>query len=95
MDGSAIPESLGNVNATSSPLDDQMHERLSKLKDKDAIDPEMNKGSTDAKIAERLQKIKGNVPAVSDAELHARLAKLRGVPTVETKVQIAYIMFKT
>lgn len=66
-----------------------MRERLNKLKKTDATDKAM-KQATDAEIAERLRKIKGEMPITSDDELHARLAKLRGVPIIESKVLFTF-----
>lgn len=38
-------------------------------------------------ISDRLKNLKGETPSTSDAELRARLAKLRGLPeTMTTKV---------
>ncbi|XP_063831306.1 abscission/NoCut checkpoint regulator isoform X2 [Ostrinia nubilalis] len=58
----------------------EIQQRLKKLKEdrnKDAIQ------TTDEEILKRLQKIKGEQPTTSDAELQARLANLRGVPIIE------------
>ncbi|KOB66103.1 Zinc finger, FYVE domain containing 19 [Operophtera brumata] len=83
VEGSVV--SPANTNTPNNPIDDQMRERLNKLKKQEATDKVL-KQATDAEIAERLQKIKGEVPIASDDELHARLAKLRGTqPTLMTK----------
>lgn len=82
---SAKPESSANVNGQNSPIDDQIRECLNKLKENNAKEKEM-KQVTDADLAERLLKIKGDQPITLDGELHARLAKLKGIPVFESKV---------
>lgn len=52
-------------------------ERLQKLKENKTTSNPLSK---DEEIKNRLQNIKGETPTTSDAEIYARLAKLRGVP---------------
>lgn len=61
--------------------------RLQKLKESRTIN---SVTTTDEEIKNRLQNIKGEMPSTSDAEIQARLAKLRGVPieTLSSKVRI-------
>ncbi|XP_037963519.2 abscission/NoCut checkpoint regulator [Plutella xylostella] len=61
--------------------DQEILSRLQKLKD----DKLENKTAvTTEEITERLKKIKGDVPSVSDAEIQERLARLRGTPNPVT-----------
>lgn len=73
-------------------MEKEISERLKKLKeDKEAA---LATTSTDT-VADRLQKLKGETPSTSDAQLKARLANIKGVPvsTLESKVDVFLIYF--
>ncbi|CAD0203957.1 unnamed protein product [Chrysodeixis includens] len=68
-----VGTSTGNLDL----IDQEITARLQKLKE--GRDPTPI-GVSDETVRNRLQKIKGNMPTSSDAEIQARLAKLRGIP---------------
>lgn len=65
-------DAMGEKQANQEILD-----RLQKLKENKTTSNPLSK---DEEIKNRLQNIKGETPTTSDAEIYARLAKLRGVP---------------
>lgn len=67
----------GNSNSSAGTEDQLISERLQKLKEGRKV---TSSSSTDDEIKNRLQNIKGETPSASDAEIYARLAKLKGVP---------------
>lgn len=66
-------------NTPTNNVDEEIRKRLQHLKeDKNKEE----KRTTDEEISKRLQNIKGPQPTTSDAELHIRLANLKGLPAI-------------
>uniref|UniRef100_A0A1E1WSM5 FYVE-type domain-containing protein n=1 Tax=Pectinophora gossypiella TaxID=13191 RepID=A0A1E1WSM5_PECGO len=76
LDSQQQPNSSNNV-------DQEIINRLRKLKE-DSKKPQ----TSEEEIAQRLQKIKGEMPKTSDAEIQERLARLRGVPIATVQSQV-------
>lgn len=70
--------SVDDVNSqNNNNIDNEIAKRLNQLREN------QHHGLTSTEeIAQRLQKIKVDMPTTSDAELHSRLARLKGVPDV-------------
>ena len=88
------PKEPANSDSTAGtgPEDQEISERLQKLKEGRNV---TSTSTTDDDIKSRLQSIKGETPSSSDAEIYARLAKLKGVPVqvVTAKVTYRYVFF--
>lgn len=74
------------TNTESCTVDDEIQKRLLKLKQDRKLGP---LPVSEDEIAQRLNKLKGELPKTSDTELQERLARLRGVPvgSVQSKVK--------
>ncbi|XP_026745363.1 abscission/NoCut checkpoint regulator [Trichoplusia ni] len=73
MEVKQVATNTGNLGL----VDQEILARLQKLKE--GRDPTPT-GVTDEEVRNRLQKIKDDMPTSSDAEIQARLAKLKGIP---------------
>lgn len=74
-------DAMGEKQANQEILD-----RLQKLKENKITSNPLSK---DEEIKNRLQNIKGETPTTSDAEIYARLAKLRGVPVEVVNAKVS------
>lgn len=74
-------DAMGEKQANQEILD-----RLQKLKENKTTSNPLSK---DEEIKNRLQNIKGETPTTSDAEIYARLAKLRGVPVEVVNAKVS------
>ncbi|XP_041969470.1 abscission/NoCut checkpoint regulator [Aricia agestis] len=73
----ALDSDFNTKDKSLDPQDQQILERLQKLKAKPPIPTST---VTVGDIESRLQKLKGDVPVVSDSELQERLANIKGLP---------------
>ncbi|CAH2094558.1 unnamed protein product [Euphydryas editha] len=73
-----------NKDANENTTDQQIYEKLNKLKEDKHEKPQK---ISNEEIIKRLQKLKGDIPSTSNAELEARLANIKGIPisAVQTK----------
>ena len=78
------------TNSNTNSIDHQILGRLQKLKEGRAKLPA---ATTDEDIKKRLHNIKGETPSTSDAELHSRLAKLKGVPIEVITSKVSFLVF--
>lgn len=84
----AINPSMNNKSVFANNSEKEIYDRLQKLKE-DNKEHTANSSTND--IAARLQKLKGEIPSTSDAEIAARLASLKGVPTCEISSKAALL----
>lgn len=83
-DSTNNPAENKSNSSQQNPTDEEIQNRLHKLKE----NKNPTAGTSNADIANRLQKIKGDIPNTTNAELQERLAKLRGVPISVMQTQV-------
>lgn len=84
MEVKQVATNTGNLGL----VDQEILARLQKLKE--GRDPTPT-GVTDEEVRNRLQKIKDDMPTSSDAEIQARLAKLKGIPIQISSSKVKYL----
>lgn len=82
---------MSNDSECVNSSEKEIYDRLQKLKE-DNKEHSVNFTTDD--IATRLQNLKGEIPSTSDAEIAARLANLKGLPTCEIASKVLYVKYK-